>query len=184
MSKVATLFFFLTLLAVAATAGAADLGTARVTAVAAVNGGCVAGPTGPWVQAWDVAPGYTYKVTLTHVTDCAEGGSAPTLNVRLNNSDWGNTDLVATRVAAGTYEFQYAIPAKVTCTLPIFYGTTPGQASTGLFARRADGGATQTHLRASFFAPGCTYAVPIPGPSCGAVPTSPRTWGEVKIRYH
>jgi hypothetical protein len=169
--------------ALASPAFATDLGNARLTAVTALDGGCVSGPTGPFVQAWDIEPGFSYRLTLMGVTECAASGAGPTLNVRINSTDLGNADLVATWVAPGTYQFTYVAPASVTCTLPIFYCTTPGEGSSGLFSRRADGGSFQAHLRAATFAPGCTSPHEILGPACSPVPNSPRTWGLLKVMY-
>ena len=106
--------------AVPATALATRLGVARLVNVAAVDGGCLAGPTGPGVQSWDVQPGKTYTVTIGDATECANGGTDPTLGVRINSSLSGNTDIVATRVAPGTYQFQYTVPADARCTMPVF----------------------------------------------------------------
>lgn len=168
---------------IAAPAIAIDLGTGRLISVTPVDGGCVSGPTGPFVQAWDVEPGKTYTLTITNVTECAAGGTAATLNVRVNSSGSGNTDVVATFVAPGTYSFSYTVPADASCTLPIFYCTTPGDASTGLFTRRSDGGAYQAHLRASTFGPGCTNPQQIIGPYCAATNSTARSWGRLKMIY-
>ena len=75
------------------------LANARLISVVPTDGGCVSGPTGPGVQAWDVEPGKTYEVTISNVTECANGGTDPTLNVRVNSMNTGNTDIVATLVA-------------------------------------------------------------------------------------
>jgi hypothetical protein len=174
------------LLAVAAlpaTARAIPLGGARLISVTAVDGGCVSGPTGLTVQAWDIEPGKTYTLTIDNVTECANGGTDATLDVRVNSSGSGNTDAVATLVAPGTYQFNYTLPIGATCTLPVFYCTTPGDASSGLFTRRSDGGSFESHLRASTFAPGCTNPQQIIGPYCGPTPVHPRTWAQVKTIY-
>lgn len=162
---------------------AIDFGGARLVSVVPVDGGCVYGPSGPFVQAWDVEPGRTYTLTITGVTECAAGGTAPTLGVRVNSTDAGNTDLVATLVEPGTYRFDFTLPGWATCTMPIFYCTSPGQSNTGLFVRRADGQLFQAHLRASTFDPGCTNPHEVFGPSCGALPNAARSWGLLKIRY-
>jgi hypothetical protein len=141
------------------------------------------GPTGPAVQAWDIQPGKTYTLTISNVTECANGGTDATLNVRINSTDGGNIDLVATLVVPGTYQFNYTAPATITCTLPIFYCTTPGNASTGLFTRRSDGGAYQAHLRAATFGPGCTNPQEILGTDCGATKAQNSTWGRLKTIY-
>lgn len=166
-----------------AAAFAIDFGGARLAGVVPVDGGCVYGPSGPGVQSWDVEPGRAYTLTITGVTECAAGGTAPTLGVRVNSSDAGNTDLVATLVEPGTYRFDFTLPAWAACTMPIFYCTTPGAPSSGLFVRRADGLPFQAHLRASSFDPGCTNPREVFGPSCGALPNAARSWGLLKIRY-
>ena len=155
---------------------------ARLVSVVPIDGGCVSGPTGSSVQFWDVEPGRTYEVTISNVTECANGGTGPTINVRVNAST-GNTDLIATLVAPGTYRFTYTLPANGACTFPIFYCTTPGQNNTGTRVNRNDGANFQAHLRAAAFAPGCTNPRPILGGGCGLVPTLPSTWGKLKSIY-
>lgn len=156
---------------------------ASLTSVTPLDGGCVSGPTGPAVQAWDVEPGKTYLITLTGVTECANGGTDATLNVRVNSTGSGNTDLVANNVGPGVYQFEFTVPLGATCTMPIFYCTTPGQNNTGLFAWRNDGGSFQAHLRMSSFGPACTSPTPLLGPDCQTVPTRPSTWARVKSIY-
>ena len=46
--------------------------------VTPVDAGCVSGPTGPTVQLWDVQPGMTYTITISNVTECANGGTDAT----------------------------------------------------------------------------------------------------------
>ena len=159
------------------------LANARLISVVPTDGGCVSGPTGPAVQAWDVEPGKTYEVTISNVTECANGGTDATLNVRVNSSNTGNIDLVATLVVPGTYKFSYTLAANAVCTMPIFYCTTPGQNNTGVVVQRNDGGAFQAHLRAATFGPGCTNPQAILGGDCLVVPTRPSTWGKVKSFY-
>lgn len=157
---------------------------ARLISVTPVDGGCVSGPTGPAVQAWDIEPGKTYTITISHVTECANAGTDPTLNVRVNSSGSGNFDRVATLVAPGIYQFDFTIPADAACTLPIFYCTTPGDYSSGLFVNRNDGGTFQAHLRAATFDVGCTNPQEIyESPWCGPVPVDAKTWGYVKTLY-
>lgn len=175
----------LALAIVPALAHAIDLGNGRLTNVTSTDGGCVSGPSGATVQSWDVEPGHTYTLTLSYVTDCANGGTDPTINVRVNSSIPGYeyVDLVATYVSPGVYQFDYYLPPEAWCTLPIFYCTTPGDITSGLFTRRDDGGNKQAHLRASTFSPGCTNPQMIIGPECGVVPTDNETWGRVKSLY-
>ena len=155
---------------------------ARLISVVPTDGGCVSGPTGSSVQFWDVEPGRTYELTISNVTECANGGTGPTINVRVNSST-GNTDLVATLVVPGTYKFTYTLPANGVCTFPIFYCTTPGQSNSGLNVDRNDGGPFMAHLRAASFGPGCTNPTPILGGECAIVPTHPSTWGKLKSIY-
>ena len=157
---------------------------ARLISVVPTDGGCVSGPTGPFVQSWDVEPGKTYQITISNVTECANGGTDATLNVRVNSTGSGNTDIVATLVVPGTYTFSYTVPLGTTCTLPIFYCTTPGVPSSGIFVYRNDGGPYQAHLRAATFGAGCTNPTPILGPDCQIVPVRSKTWGDVKAFYH
>jgi hypothetical protein len=159
------------------------LANARLISVVPTDGGCVSGPTGNGVQRWDVEPGKTYEVTISNVTECGNGGTDPTINVRVNSSNTGNTDLVATLVVPGTYKFTYTLPANAMCTFPIFYCTTPGQSNSGLVVQRNDGAAFQAHLRAATFGPGCTNPQEILGGDCLVVPTRPSTWGKVKSFY-
>jgi len=154
---------------------------ARLISVVPTNGGCVSGPTGSSVQFWDVEPGKTYELTISNVTECANGGTGPTINVRINSST-GNTNLVATLVVPGTYKFTYTLPANGVCTFPIFYCTTPGQNNSGIKVNRNDGAKFQAHLRAATFAAGCTNPQPIGG-DCGLTPTRPSTWGKLKSIY-
>jgi hypothetical protein len=137
-----------------------------------VDGGCLSGPTGRSVQTWDVQPGKTYTVTIDNVTECANGGTDPTLGVRINSSISGNTDIVATRVGPGTYQFDYTVAANAICTMPVFHCTVAGAANSGSFTRRSDGGSFQVHLRAASFGPGLRE-------SPGRMPAEPRALGLV-----
>ncbi len=174
------------------TVSALDKGTGRLVSVIPVDGGCVSGPTGATVDAWDIEPGYTYTLRITDVTECANGGTDLTLDVRVNSSIPGHeyTDLVAVYVSPGVYEFNYTLPENAWCTLPILYCTTPGEwLTTGLFVRRHDGATNKlgvpftAHLRASTWSEGCTYPEMILGPECGAVPVNELSWGMIKALY-
>jgi len=169
-----------------------DKGTGRLISVTPADGGCVAGPSGNTTEAWDIQPGFTYTITIDNVTECANGGTDPTLNVRVNSSIPGHeyTDLVANYVSPGVYQFSFTLPPEAWCTLPILYCTVPGEwLTTGLFVRRHDGklnpnGVPYTaHLRASTWGPGCTNPTPILGPECGAVGTEESSWGAIKTIY-
>jgi hypothetical protein len=159
------------------------LANARLISVVPTDGGCVSGPTGNSTQFWDVEPGKTYELTINNVTECGNGGTDATINVRVNSSNSGNTDVVATLVVPGTYKFSYTLPANGQCTFPIFYCTTPGQGNTGIKVNRNDGGNFQAHLRAAAFGPGCTNPQPILGGDCATVPIHPSTWGKLKTIY-
>ncbi len=153
---------------------------ARLVAVTPVDGGCVNGPTGQYVEAWDVAVGSTYRLRLEGVTDCANGGTDATVNVLVLNSSGGNTPLVAQWVADGTYEFTFAVPTTYCDTSPILYCTAGGNSpSTGLVVGRHDTGLYQSHLRASEFYGSCSNPVTI---HC-VTPTLRTTWGELKTIY-
>lgn len=156
---------------------------ARLISVTPAGNGCVYGPSGPGVQSWDVEPGQTYVITISHVFECANGGMDPMLNVRVNSSSVGNVDLVATWVAPGVYQFTYTMPMDGACTFPIFYCTTPGQSNSGLLVVRNDGVEFQAHLRASVFDVGCTNPQEIYDEYCGPVPTDDTTWGRIKALY-
>lgn len=170
-----------------------DKGTGRLVGVVPVDAGCVSGPTGSTTEAWDIEPGYTYTITIEDVTECANGGTDATLNVRINSSipDHEYTDLVATYVSPGVYEFDYTLPENAWCTLPILYCTTPGEwLTTGLFVRRQDGAVNKNgvpytaHLRASTWSEGCTSPQMILGPECGSVPGEETSWGRIKALYN
>lgn len=181
------MMLFTRVFAIAAACLVVAVGTARANArlvsVTPLDGGCVAGPTGNSVQFWDVEPGKTYRLTITNVTECGNGGTAPTINVRVNNSAGGNVDLVATLIAPGTYAFDYTVPLTAACTGPIFYCTTAGRGGSGTHVHRNDGEKFQAHLRVATFGPGCTNPTEVSGPDCATVPTRSRTWGNVKAIY-
>jgi hypothetical protein len=171
---------------VSATGYACPLGGGRLIDVT-TRGGCVSGPTGPQVQYWDIEPGHMYTLTIAYVTECASGGTDPTLNVRVNSWTTGNTDLVATYVSPGVYKFDYFFPRDAICTFRIFYCTTPGISNSGRFAIRNDGVGYQALLRSSRFegvGAGCTNPIPIEGPECGGVlDTEDSSWGAIKAYY-
>jgi hypothetical protein len=157
-------------------------GAARLVSVVPATGGLVSGPSGTGVEAWDVLPGNTYTVTLDQVTECADGGTATTINVMVKNSTLGNTDLVATRVATGTYVFNYTMPPRGCDTFPILYCLgRPGNPSTATgFVGRHDTGAKQSHLRASAWSTRHDFPVPV---DCTATPVRTATWGQVRAIY-
>ena len=156
----------------------------RLVSVTPVGSGCVSGPTGPAVQAWDIELGETYTVTVADVFECAAGGTGPTIDVRVNNTDLGNVDLVATLVSPGVYAFDFTMPLDGLCTFPIFTCTTPGMASTGDVVIRDDGVGFQAHLRAATFEAGCTNPVAILGGICSPVPNDESSWGTLKALFN
>lgn len=135
----------------------ANLGLGRVSSVIPLDGGCVFQDSLPLsgVESWDVAEARTYSVMLTSVTDCANGGTDPTLEVLVRSSSTGSVCVTATKIATGTYEFTVTMPPNACNTYPIHYCTSCSP-SQGFFARRADGGSKQSHLRAATFGAGCT----------------------------
>lgn len=159
---------------------AAQVAAARLISVTPKDGGCVAGPTGPNVEAWDVQPGKTYTVTIDHVTECANGGTDATIQLIIKSSALGNTVVTATKTATGTYAFDYQIPFNACETSPIQYCTTNGAANTGLTVGRHDTGLSQSHLRAATFGANCSSPTPI---TCGLTPTRSTTWGTIKQYY-
>lgn len=170
------------LVAFAGTAGA----NARLDSVlpAAVGGGCVLGPNGGSVQFWEVEPGKNYDLTITGVTECGNGGTDATINVRINSSSAGNMDLVASKVVDGTYEFTFPVPQGAVCTMPIFYCTTPGLTSSGLRVITKDAPEEfQAHLRMASFGGNCLNPTGIAGSDCLLTPTRSRTWAQVKSFY-
>ena len=156
---------------------------ARLVSVTPTGGGCVWGPSGNYVQAWDVEPGETYTLRLEDVLECAAGGTDPLLDVRINSSNTGNVDLVAAWVAPGVYEFDFTVPLDGMCTMPVFYCTTPGIYSTGIHAIRDDGAAWQAHLRVSTFEAGCTNPVEILGGDCAPIDLEEKSWGVLKALF-
>ncbi len=153
---------------------------ARLVSVTPVAGACVAGPTGPNVESWDVVRGGTYVLRIDHVTDCANGGTDPSINVLVMSTALGNAPLVATQVATGTYEFTFTVPGDFCDTSPIQYCTDGGDTPySGSVVGRHDTGLYQSHLRAAIFGPGCTSPREI---TC-ATPTLRATWGALKSMY-
>src|SRR5690349_299594 len=118
----------------------ANLGQGKVVNVVPANTECIAGPSGPGVQSWDVQQGGTYNVTIAGVTDAGNGGTDPTIEVIVKNSNIGNQCLTAFQQATGVYVFTITMPANSCQTFPITYGSTGCDPSTALFARRNEGG--------------------------------------------
>jgi hypothetical protein len=148
---------------------------ARLVSVTPTDGGCVYGPTGSHIEAWDVEAGKTYTLTLDNVTEC----SGTTIYVAVLDSISGNTCTVATYVAPGTYSFSYMTPVTDCGTSLIKYCLTGAcKVQTGYIAGRHDTGEYQSHLRTATFDAGCTNPVP-----CAPVPTLSQSWGKLKVIY-
>lgn len=154
---------------------------ARLVSVTAVDGGCVAGPTGGVVQAWDVEPGRRYELLLANVTECGNGGTASTIAVRVSHAT-GGTELMATQSGPGQYICSFRVPPAFTCSGPVSYCVTLGSPGTGLIVLRNDGGMHQAQLRAAAFGPDCGSPTPASGPACAGL-TFSRSWGQLKTIY-
>lgn len=164
---------------------------ARLVSVTPVDGGCIAGPTGSHVEAWDVQSLKTYTFTLDNVLDCANGGTDATINVVVQDSVGLNVDLVAAQVSTGVYTFQFTIPANYCLTARILYCTSPREPGAGLVVAspgdpfggfvvgRHDTGLYESHLRISIWGADCTNPVEY---SC-ATPALPKSWGMLKSIY-
>lgn len=163
---------------------AGNLGNARVFSVISLDGGCVFDDDQPVnsVESWDVQQGKTYQVTLTDVTDCAHGGTDATIKVNIKSTPTGNVCLTATQVQIGTYVFNITMPSNACFTYPIVYcASATCTGNDGFFARRKDGGASESHLKAATFdencqnpiadedcttPQGCTISCPTVAPAC------------------
>lgn len=124
-----------------------------------LDGGCVVDDDQPTnsVEHWDVSQGKTYQLTLTNVTDCANGGTDASIKVNVKNSSTGNQCLDASKTDTGIYVFNVTLPANACETYPIIYcasATCTGNA--GFSARRRDGGESASDLRASTFGDNCS----------------------------
>lgn len=139
------------------TSAAANVGEGRVISVVGVNGSCVSGPDGNSVESWEVAQGGTYEVTLSNVTDAGNGGTDPTIEVIVKSSNTGNQCLTAVNQGTGVYTFTITMPSNACQTFPITYGSTGCNESTAKFARRSNGEAFQSHLRAATFDGSCNF---------------------------
>jgi hypothetical protein len=149
---------------------------------------CVQEPDGDTDQFWDVEAGKTYECTIIDVDDCANGGTDPTIGIRVNATGPGFIDLVATMQSTGVYKFMLTIPAdNPSCTLPIHYCTPPGSSDPGLRVLRScpdpcgdDDDEHPAHLRIATFGPSCSNPH---FPNCSLTPARSRTWAQVKQMY-
>jgi hypothetical protein len=173
----------LALVCLAATAGSAHAKgqlTSVVPAQPLDDEACVHGPSGQTDHFWEVVAGKTYVCTLTGVTDCANGGTDPTIGIRVNATGPGFIDITAEKKAIGVYEFTIMIPDdNPSCTLPIFYCTPPGSSDPGLRVLRTDG-QYPAHFRIATFDSNCENPT---FPACETTPTRSRTWAQVKQFY-
>ncbi len=161
-------------MSVAGAGDPANLGDAYISNVTGVNGECVQSTIDGMTQKWDIQAGGTYTVTLSNVTDCANQGSDPSIQVIVKNSGGGNIcPLTANQdvlnPVVGQYTFQVTLTTQCK-TLPILYCTTGCDTNTGLFARDALAG-HEGHLRTSTFDADCTNPVADDACNGGATPT-------------
>ncbi len=126
----------------------------NVVATSPTPSACVQSTINGNNQFWDVAQGNTYLITLSGVTDCANGGTDATIEVIVKNSVTGNSCATATYLSDGVYEFEFTMPTNACATFPIVYCTSNCSPSTGMFAQDLlqDG---LGHLRSSYFDGNC-----------------------------
>lgn len=175
------------LLALACLAAAAGSAHARgqltnvVSAPPIDDGACVHGPSGQTDHFWEVVAGKRYLCTITGINDCANGGTDPTIKIRVNATGPGSIELVANKTSVdGVYTFTIEIPMyNPSCTLPIFYCTPPGSSDPGLRVLRTDG-QYPAHFRIATFDSNCENPT---FPACETTPTRSRTWAQVKQIY-
>jgi hypothetical protein len=149
------------------------VGVAQLTSVAPTDGGCVLQDGGcPAGDKWDVEQGKTYTLTLSNVTDAANGGTDATLQVIVKSSDTGNVCLTATQQSPGVYTFDFTMPSNACNTYPILYGTSNCAENTGSFVSSI-GCSQSTHLRAETFGANCSN--PVADTDCSANPTATPT---------
>jgi hypothetical protein len=135
------------------------LGLARISSVTGVNGACSLSTTnGGGIQFWEVAQNHTYTVTLSDLTDAANGGTDPTIQVIVKSSSNGNTCVTATWQSAGVYSFNITLPITACNTMPVLYGTLNCSPGTGKWARQnnASNPLHLAHLRAAYFDGNCS----------------------------
>src|SRR5688572_6954736 len=122
--------------------------------VAVTPGACVQSTINGNNQFWDIAQGNTYTITLSGVTDCANGGTDATIEVIVKNSITGNTCATANQVSTGVYAFEFTMPAEACATFPILYCTSGCSPNSGMFAEDnlQDG---LGHLRTAYFDESC-----------------------------
>ena len=144
-------------------------GNATISNVTAVNGECVQSTITGQGQKWDVQAGGTYDVTLSGVTDCANGGMDDTIGIIVQNSVGGHIcPLTANQTSTGVYVFRVTLSGQCE-TMPILYCTNDCSTNTGLKAQDAPGGKLG-HLRIATFDDNCAV---VTNPSCSASPTPP-----------
>lgn len=129
----------------------------RLQSIVPLDGGCVGPGVGSNVVQYDVQQGKTYRLTLVNVTDEGAGGTAPTINLMVKNSDIGNTCWTANQTAPGTYVVDVTMPLSSCNTFPLRYGTfTNCSGNPGRELKSDNGGCNNVHLRAAQFGPGCS----------------------------
>jgi hypothetical protein len=137
-----------------------NVGLGRISSVIPLDGGCVVDDDQPVssVEHWDVSQGKTYQVTLTNVTDCANGGTDSSIKISVKNSNTGNQCLDANKADTGVYVFTVTLPSNACFTYPISYcASADCTGPDGFFARRRDGGNSSSDLRASIFGTNCSF---------------------------
>lgn len=157
------------------------LANARLVSVTPKDGGCVAGPTGNNVEAWDIQRDKTYTLRVDHLLECAHGGTDACVQFVVQSSATGNTVINAHKISTGVYEFDFRMPRNGCDTYPIRYCLSDCRVAGGIVVGRHDTGNAQSHLRAASFGPGCTSPTPIT--DCHKTATLGTTWGSLKVYY-
>jgi len=160
------------------TAYADNLGNGYISNVTGVNGECAVNtPTGNTGHKWDIQAGGSYNVTLSGVTDCANLGSDPSIQVIVKNGGGGNVCATASQDPLNPVVGQYTftIPLTTQClTMPILYCTSNCDPNTGMFAQGFDGTGGDGklgHLRTALFGDNCTVTGEDTTCNGGATPT-------------
>jgi hypothetical protein len=177
--------------------GGANLGNAYISNVVSVPAGqycaVVTRDGNSNDYKWDIQAGGTYDVTLSGVTDCANGGADSSIQVIVMSSVGGNIGqspiLTATQVDTGVYTFRITLAGQC-LTMPIRYCTSNGSPSTGIFAQDYDGtgaGGKQGHLRTATFDNSngpCTVTGEDTSCQGGPTPTPPPTGSITACKFY
>jgi protocatechuate 3,4-dioxygenase beta subunit len=135
-----------------------NLGLGRIVSVEPLDGGCVQETVASATSLayWDIEPGLTYRVTLSNVTDCANGGTDASLEVVVHSENIVNQCLTASHAATGLYTFDITIPPLSCDTLPMNYCTIHCGQNSGFPPRRGNGVAKVAIFRVATFDAQCT----------------------------